>query len=695
MGRIQTRKQILNSALVATLASFAFTSLANAGDGNLLKVCGPVKGNYVGVYKMVPPKGYSPAPAKCQQLKTRSAGSLATADKDDSGNWYSRIGDFAIISANSIGDSAQGNYAYSFAEYDTLKSCIESCPSALSVREMRQVETNRSAASTAAGGSKGETETAQTHKGTGDQGSGNQGATTLVNVNDPDVKKLIDSSAKKSGVAITKDGQVKAETDEDGNLYLVKGGKKIDPSTGKEILPKTDQYVVDGKEYKNRDAFKAALGNGSGQVKYADGRTAYYENGKPVKTVDKDGNVIASVKTAKAKNGGKEKSVDDCSISESIDPNYTCSGTNRIAKYSKMGNEIMQTAGAAAVNVIGNVSAQKGQNGSQSANQKSIAKMAKTSFTYETVLGLANVATAAKLGQKSVQHKRNAKSLQDRGSGFAGDAGDPDGARYEEARREQMAAHKTAEEGAFAATMYGVKNITSAMTAKKLQKDAEKAAKLYQQIENPKNNSIAWNAGDAVMVGSGYVSEGAATAGTETSNTQDGNGGSSETPMNTLGPGSDMGVDQAAEGPPAGGFKTAAGGGASGGGGGGAPGAGGGGSGGGGAAPAEEGKAGYASDFGTKERYETGGAGAGGRGGSGAAGGKDEGGVDLNGLLAQFLPKTDEEMVNKNGILDFAGGGRAPAAAEEAASYLDKNADLFQRIHETMSEKNRKGQVGI
>jgi len=240
--------------------------------------------------------------------------------------------------------------------------------------------------------------------------------------------------------------------------------------------------------------------------------------------------------------------------------------------------------------------------------------------------------------------------------------------------------------------MHGVKNITSAITAKKLQKDAEKAARLYQQLENPKNNGIAWNAGDAVMVGDQYAGAATSGDGTETTSTQDA-AGDNEVPTNGLGNGTDTGVDQVAEGPAPGGFKAAAGAGGAGSGGGGPGAAGGGGSGGGGAAP-EENKAGYASEFGTKERYESGGAGAGGRGGAGAGGAGKETGVDLNGLLAQFLPKTDEEMVNKNGILDFAGGGRAPAAVEEA-SYLDKNADLFQRIHETMSEKNRKGHVGL
>lgn len=147
--------------------------------------------------------------------------------------------------------------------------------------------------------------------------------------------------------------------------------------------------------------------------------------------------------------------------------------------------------------------------------------------------------------------------------------------------------------------------------------------------------------------------------------------------------------------PKAGGFKAGSVAGGAGGGGGGAAGAGGGGTGGGGPGAQEESKAAYASEFGTKERYESGGGAAGGAKGAGGKG-KDDVGIDLNGLLAQFLPKSEEDLEAKNGILDSIGfGGGRNLANEEPASYLDKNADLFQRIHETMSEKNRKGQIGI
>jgi hypothetical protein len=78
-----------------------------------------------------------------------------------------------------------------------------------------------------------------------------------------------------------------------------------------------------------------------------------------------------------------------------------------------------------------------------------------------------------------------------------------------------------------------------------------------------------------------------------------------------------------------------------------------------------------------------------------AGGGKGTGGVDkgpdLSGLLAQFLPKKEEEFGNKT--LEFA-GGRSPAS-DEPVSLLDRNTNIFERIHEAYQEKNRRGTIGV
>lgn len=85
--------------------------------------------------------------------------------------------------------------------------------------------------------------------------------------------------------------------------------------------------------------------------------------------------------------------------------------------------------------------------------------------------------------------------------------------------------------------------------------------------------------------------------------------------------------------------------------------------------------------------YEGGGYASGGGGG-----GTPDKGPDLSGLLAQFLPKKDDAQKNPNGIADF--GGRGPAG-EGPISLLDKNVNIFERIHQTYQDKGRRGTVGI
>lgn len=129
-------------------------------------------------------------------------------------------------------------------------------------------------------------------------------------------------------------------------------------------------------------------------------------------------------------------------------------------------------------------------------------------------------------------------------------------------------------------------------------------------------------------------------------------------------------------------------------GGGGGPALGGGGGGGGGESTAAaqgaaegDGQAKMAGSNGTG--YESGGTYNGG-GGGGRVGA--DGGPDLSGLLAQFLPKKEDEAGPKNGILDY--GGRNPAG-DQPLSLLDKNANIFQRIHDTYQDKNREGKIGL
>ncbi len=90
---------------------------------------------------------------------------------------------------------------------------------------------------------------------------------------------------------------------------------------------------------------------------------------------------------------------------------------------------------------------------------------------------------------------------------------------------------------------------------------------------------------------------------------------------------------------------------------------------------------------------ESGGGGGGGyAGGGGGKGGEvaspSTDGSSLQDMLKKMLGKDDE---HGNNILDYTGRN----LAGETASYLDRNVNIFQRVHETYQAKNKKGQVGI
>jgi hypothetical protein len=92
-------------------------------------------------------------------------------------------------------------------------------------------------------------------------------------------------------------------------------------------------------------------------------------------------------------------------------------------------------------------------------------------------------------------------------------------------------------------------------------------------------------------------------------------------------------------------------------------------------------------------RYETGGvgrmSGGGGMGGRGGGGGI---GPDLSAMMEKFLGKKGEEGRGQ-GILDFGqGNGRA---GEQPYSLLDRNANLFERIHQTYQDRSRRGIIGL
>jgi hypothetical protein len=500
-------------------------------------------------------------------------------------------------------------------------------------------------------------------------------------------------------------------------------GKMFDksPSAGGQQIHAAQEYVANGKTYTDRAAWLAANGqHGKGaEVKNYEANTiTTYENGRPMAkyAMNADGtrgrqimsmeNEIAKEKEkSRGQNMGKKAAkADECEASKRIDPRFTCNDTHAIAKAVEVGNQVLTSTGRNMINQIGGTAARRAQNGTQSSVHDGAATMAKTGFTYETALTVANTAAAYSLNKKAAKHGRNLEELRalrnaERTVGDGATSEDVNAALIEQAQARDNARTNT-----YKAAMVGLQSAAAAKVAKNMQKDAEKNAAATRSIEKKLTDTgVVFNAGGmtadgnpiGVVPGGGYDPGAMGPTGGPNANT-DPNAGSGGPP--SLGSGNDLGAgDDSGPGMlPAGKFKTAD---SGGGGGGGSPGMGGG-AGAGGGAPAtapEDPKAQYATEFGTKERYESGGSPGAAAKGAAKAGGKDDGGIDLNGLLAQFLPKNEEDLGPKNGILDFVGfgGGRVPASAEEAPSYLDKNADLFQRIHETYAEKNRKGHVGL
>ncbi len=94
-------------------------------------------------------------------------------------------------------------------------------------------------------------------------------------------------------------------------------------------------------------------------------------------------------------------------------------------------------------------------------------------------------------------------------------------------------------------------------------------------------------------------------------------------------------------------------------------------------------------------RYETGGIGRGLAGGGGNFGGGGSGaiGPDLNAMMEKFLGKKGEEAAGR-GILDFGARGGA-GQGEQPYSLLDRNANIFDRIHQTYQDKTRRGVIGL
>jgi hypothetical protein len=78
--------------------------------------------------------------------------------------------------------------------------------------------------------------------------------------------------------------------------------------------------------------------------------------------------------------------------------------------------------------------------------------------------------------------------------------------------------------------------------------------------------------------------------------------------------------------------------------------------------------------------------------GGGGNGKGAEGGPDLSALLEKFLPKKEDDSKKGGSIMDFANQN---GAGEQPYSYLDKNANIFQRVSETYRNKQMVGGVAV
>ena len=440
----------------------------------------------------------------------------------------------------------------------------------------------------------------------------------------------------------------------------------------------------------------------------------------------------------------------NCEVSSGLGDNYSCKKTRDLVDNSKIVNQLGQTAGAIGVGVQGAAAQQSAFSaGTQSAALEGAAKTQKFGAGAQALGGAVNVVMGAMQMRAGSRHKGNeadfTRSIKEesyklngstvvstRGDNSAGgrilsqyevgqdfvqpNASDPKYANNKAQYDEDLKAYRTAvakkaggyakkgaieqstvrgeaNQGAFLSMVTGAQQLGNAALGYMSAKQMEEAARKLKEAEGKTTGSPiappgmdSFPGGDSASGATTITGDGSnpdqssalADAGITSGNGADDLGEGFDPRGNAGGP--------TAAGPAPGAFKEGGGGG----------GAGGGPAGGVGSATTSAAQGGSQDD--PQPRLAHQGAAVGfesGRGGGyagGGGGGNGGGGSDLSSLLAQFLPKKEEEDKPKNGILDF--GGRGPAG-EQPLSLLDRNTNIFQRIHETYGEKTRTGRVGL
>lgn len=402
---------------------------------------------------------------------------------------------------------------------------------------------------------------------------------------------------------------------------------------------------------------------------------------------DKDGNVIAkdTPESRKAEREAARLANDPCKLSTQMNANWKCRGTQTLVDISKAQAQVTQLAGAAGVQISGRKAVEQyQQSGKMSDAYKGAEKAFKSAKNAQIITGVVNAAAYAMLKNKEKQHDQNSYQIENSADAYGAkleEVAKRNGLTTDQAKQkmleEQGEMLQQAKERSTTHLFQGVVAIAQAVKFGQDEKHNRQQAADLAGMEKKAGtiNGNPYVVKDDGSDKSAITNQGGSSGQSVTTAGGSGNGG---------GLGDGLGLGDAGNDPagPKAGIKNLAGGGPPAG----APGGGGGGLGGGGSVAApnvEEGKAQYAGDMTeAKDKFEMGGGNIQTGGGKAKGGSEGSSGLDLNNLLAQFLPKDEKpgEDGGNNGILSYQGAANRGLASAEQGNYLDQRADIFERL---------------
>jgi hypothetical protein len=203
-------------------------------------------------------------------------------------------------------------------------------------------------------------------------------------------------------------------------------------------------------------------------------------------------------------------------------------------KGAKVANEVLTTGGRTIINTMGAQAAYNSRRGTFADSQDGAAKMAKTTQTYETALGVANLAATAKLQLAARKHKKALGELrsisESTSSGSTYDNGGASlqdavisKARLKEAEDEQSGAKNLASTAAMKTAIQGVQSLVAARVAKTMANQAKDNAKEARENDALAAQAIFNYDANQLAPGTttGYDPNAAAISGTTSSSTSD------------------------------------------------------------------------------------------------------------------------------------------------------------------------------